>query len=330
MICLLAFPATIFATPDSKQSKIRRLKNQVDSIDRQVEVFDEDYLQARIKLNKTRNKVFLNSGQLKKNRSRLAFSKKVLQKRIRSMYINDEQSSIGFIFETKTFNELITNLDFMNRVSKSDTQLANKIFRLTRKNERTKRNLAQNLKTESSLVNTLGRKKAAIAAELKRKRMMIRGLESDLRTYARAQERQRLQIAQQQTAESQPTPSYAQPVLAPTNAPRSSVVQIAMKYLGRPYRWAAAGPNMFDCSGLTMYVYAQIGVGLPHSSRAQARMGQFVPRGALQPGDLLFSGSPIHHVGIYIGGGRMISAPQTGDVVKISPLRSTYNTARRI
>ncbi len=326
---MLAFPAIIFATPTSKQSKISRLKNQVDSIDRQVEVLDEDFLQAKIKLNKTHKKVFLNSAQLRKNRSRLAFSRKVLQKRIRSMYINDERSSIGFIFETKTFNELITNLDFINRVSKNDTELANKIFHLTRKNEKTKRNLAKNLETESALVNTLSRKKTAIKAGLRRKRMMISGLESDLRAYTRAQERRRLQLAQSQAPKSQPS-RVAQPVVMPTNAPRSSVVQIAMKYLGRPYRWAAAGPNMFDCSGLTMYVYAQAGIGLPHSSRAQSGMGQFVPRSALQSGDLVFSGSPIHHVGIYIGGGRMISAPQTGDVVKISPLRSTYNTARRL
>ena len=328
---MLVFPVSVLATPGSNRAKLARLKNQVDSIDRQIEILDEDFLGAKLKLDKTRNKVFLNSRQLKSNTRKLSFSKKVLQKRIRSMYINNEQTSIGFIFETKTFNELITNLDFISRVGESDTRLVNKIFHLTKKNERNKRNLANNLKIQTALVNKLAQKKTAINAEMSRKRSLIGGLESDLRTYARAQERRRLQLARTQAPESQQrsVQPVAQPIVMPTNAPRSSVVQIAMKYLGRPYRWAAAGPNMFDCSGLTMYVYAQVGVGLPHSSRAQSQLGQFVPRGALKPGDLVFSGRPIHHVGIYIGGGRMVSAPQTGDVVKISPLRSTYNTARR-
>lgn len=103
-----------------------------------------------------------------------------------------------------------------------------------------------------------------------------------------------------------------------------------MRYLGAPYRWAAAGPNAFDCSGFTMFVYRQVGVSLPHSSRAQIGHGQRVSRGDLQPGDLVFFGSPIHHVGIYVGGGNYIHAPRTGDVVKISSMnRSGYAGACR-
>ena len=93
-----------------------------------------------------------------------------------------------------------------------------------------------------------------------------------------------------------------------------------MKYLGCPYQWAASGPRRFDCSGFTMFVYAQVGVSLPHSSRAQINCGQRVSKANLQPGDLVFFGSPIHHVGLYIGGGNMIHAPHTGDVVSIDPI----------
>jgi cell wall-associated NlpC family hydrolase len=109
------------------------------------------------------------------------------------------------------------------------------------------------------------------------------------------------------------------------------VVGIAKQYLGTPYRWGASGPNAFDCSGFTMYVYRQVGVSLPHSSRAQYNSGPKVSRANLQPGDLVFFGrGRIHHVGIYVGGGSYIHAPHSGAVVRIDPLnRSDYAGACR-
>jgi cell wall-associated NlpC family hydrolase len=99
---------------------------------------------------------------------------------------------------------------------------------------------------------------------------------------------------------------------------------------GKPYQWGAAGPSTFDCSGLTMWAWGHAGVSLSHSSGAQFGEGQHVSRSDIQPGDLTFYGSPIHHVGIYIGGGQMISAPHTGDVVKIqNALRDDYVGAVR-
>ena len=113
----------------------------------------------------------------------------------------------------------------------------------------------------------------------------------------------------------------------------SSVVSIAEQYLGVPYRWGGASPSGFDCSGLVMYVFAQVGVSLPHSSYAQYGMGSAVSRDQLQPGDLVFFDG-LGHVGIYVGGGSFIHAPHTGDVVKISSISgwyaSTYVGARRL
>jgi peptidoglycan DL-endopeptidase CwlO len=105
-----------------------------------------------------------------------------------------------------------------------------------------------------------------------------------------------------------------------------------MQYLGVPYQWGGASPSGFDCSGFTMYVYAQVGVSLPHNAAMQYSMGSPVGREFLQPGDLVFFNG-LGHVGIYIGGNQMIHSPHTGDVVKISTLTgwyaSTYVGARR-
>jgi cell wall-associated NlpC family hydrolase len=117
----------------------------------------------------------------------------------------------------------------------------------------------------------------------------------------------------------------------PASGRASVAVAEAYRQLGKPYRWAAAGPDEFDCSGLTMWVWAKAGVSLPHSSRAQFNEGHHVSQNELQPGDLVFFGSPIHHVGIYVGNGNMINAPETGDVVKVAPaFRSDYVGAVRL
>jgi peptidoglycan DL-endopeptidase CwlO len=106
-----------------------------------------------------------------------------------------------------------------------------------------------------------------------------------------------------------------------------------MQYLGTPYVWGGASPSGFDCSGFVMYVYAQVGVSLPHSSYGQYGAGSPVSRDQLQAGDLVFFNG-LGHVGIYVGGGSFIHAPHTGDVVKISSMTgwyaSTYVGARRI
>jgi len=118
----------------------------------------------------------------------------------------------------------------------------------------------------------------------------------------------------------------------PVTEDNSPAVAWARRQLGKPYRYGTAGPNTFDCSGLTSFCYAKMGIAINRSSRDQTRNGVPVSKNALIPGDLVFFGRPVHHVGMYIGGGRYIHAPRTGDVVKISELswRRDYAGARRV
>ncbi len=115
----------------------------------------------------------------------------------------------------------------------------------------------------------------------------------------------------------------------PASGSARIALQTAYAQLGKPYVWGAAGPRSFDCSGLTMYAWAAAGVSLPHSSRMQFSSGRHVARANLQAGDLVFFGSPIYHVGMYVGNGEMIHAPTTGDHVRIAPLLADYSGAVR-
>jgi len=111
----------------------------------------------------------------------------------------------------------------------------------------------------------------------------------------------------------------------PASGRAAVAVRFAYNQLGKPYQYGGAGPNSYDCSGLTMRAWGAAGVALSHNAAAQQGETRPVSYGNLQPGDLVFFGSPAYHVAIYIGNGKVIAAPHTGDVVKIQELSSMPN-----
>ncbi len=133
---------------------------------------------------------------------------------------------------------------------------------------------------------------------------------------------------------SDPAVAPAPPPAAAAPNGNADAVQVAidtaLAQIGDPYVWAAAGPRSFDCSGLTQFAYAAAGIKLPHSSRMQSTMGTAVPRAALRPGDLVFFRSPVSHVGMYIGNGKMVHAPTPGTSVQVTSVdMAGYAGARR-
>ncbi len=121
----------------------------------------------------------------------------------------------------------------------------------------------------------------------------------------------------------------AAPTVKAPSAAAQKAVDAALSKLGSAYVWGATGPGTFDCSGLMQWAYKQAGITLPRTSSAQAGFGTPVSRSQLQPGDLVAYYSPVSHIGMYIGDGKMVHAPTSGDVVKISPLMSQYAGATR-
>jgi cell wall-associated NlpC family hydrolase len=138
------------------------------------------------------------------------------------------------------------------------------------------------------------------------------------------------QAAQTSAPSVSTAPSSSVPSVTAASPNAQVAVDAALSKVGAPYSWGAAGPDSFDCSGLTMWAWAQAGVSLPHNSGMQYSATPRVAQSDLQPGDLLFFGSPIHHVGMYIGNGQMVESPYTGLSVRVTAaFRSDYVGAGR-
>jgi len=175
---------------------------------------------------------------------------------------------------------------------------------------------------------TLDQQQAKIAAAMKSQRVNQQtiktrraAIEKDLKAWKALDEKL--------NPRSRYSGSYGGTYSGPASGNARVALQAAYNELGKPYSWGAEGPGAYDCSGLTMYAWGKAGVELPHSSRMQFSSGRKVSRASLQPGDLVFAGTPIHHVGMYVGNGNMIHAPQAGDVVRVAPLMSNFVGAVR-
>jgi len=175
--------------------------------------------------------------------------------------------------------------------------------------------------------------RAEIDAKLADQADEIADLQAQIEEAERLREQREARLREQQEQQQQQTPappSTPAPNISGTNSRAGIAVNAALSQVGKPYQWGAAVPDSYDCSGLTMWAWAQAGVGLPHNSGMQYGSLPHVSTSSLQPGDLLFFGSPIHHVGMYVGSGQMVEAPYTGASVRVvSWQRSDFVGAAR-
>ena len=309
------------ATPISdKRARAREIAAKLEALYPKVSLAVERYNQAMDSLATVRQQISDNQRMLKVAEYNLALARKQLETRAVTMYKTRDVGFVDVLFATNSFDELVTQLDLMERLGQSDVDTVKSIASYKRDVNDRRIKLVADKKAAVELVAEAKAEKDKVQTLEAKLERMVRGVKAEIR---------RLQAQAAAAAEAKAQQSWgggSVPVVDPGGPGHPEIVALAQRELGDPYVFAAAGPSAFDCSGLTMYCYAQIGIFMPHAATAQQQMSTPVPINALLPGDLVFFGGPgaSYHVGIYAGGGSMIHAPHTGDVVRYGSISGAW------
>jgi cell wall-associated NlpC family hydrolase len=323
LACSLALPAGVAsASPISaKRAQAVRIEAQVSALDAKAEIATEDYDRARISYDALHAKVVKAQASLASIDASTAVLQTSLDVRVDAMYRSGPLGFLEVLLGSASFDDFAATWDFLNEQNKQEAATVADLKVLHAAQTAAETDLKVAEAGAKQVYDTMSARRSDILAADAAAKSLLKGVQAEVAALQAGQRSQRTAAAKSAGGSGKGTGwNWGDPA----RAPRSGVVQIALKYLGRPYVWAASGPRSFDCSGFTMFVYAQVGVHLPHSSAMQINSGARVSRANLQPGDLLFFYSPIHHVAIYIGNGKMVHAPHSGDVVSIDDVYWQY------
>jgi cell wall-associated NlpC family hydrolase len=371
LVVLLGLAAAASADPtiDSRRTEAAVILGEVDALGAEVGAAAERFNGANYELKKLTAELTDTREDLIRAKQLRAVTQERLADRLYQLYVDGQASgSLEIILGAESLNDLLDRIEATERIAEQDSRLAGQAQDLRLRVAKRQKQLTAARAQQAVVVERRAAERRAIEGNLAERERLLASVKDEIARLEEAERRRqaelrrraqveldrqrRLAEVQQVEAETQATESTntaaasssageqpgeaageAAPAPPPVDASKGAqVVAIAMRYLGVPYKWGGASPSTgFDCSGLTMYVYAQVGVSLPHYAAAQYQLGAPVSREQLQPGDLVFYRG-LGHMGMYIGGGNYIHAPQTGDVVKISGVyaRSDWVGARRV
>ena len=319
---------------------------QIQAMDAQMEKAVEAYNAANVRLDQIKHDLEVNQARLQTAKKNLVKARAQVSARLVALYTSDEPDTLSIIFGASSLGDLIERIDSANRIADEDARIAAEVKQYRNEVQTRQQALVKAQADQEQVVAERASQRASIESQLAERQALYSSIKDQIAQLEAAERARQARLAAQAKAaanqqQSAPAPAPAPAPSsgdssgssAPPPATHSSVVSIALQYLGVPYVWGGASPSGFDCSGLTMYAYAKVGVYLPHNAAMQYGMGSAVSQSQLAPGDLVFF-SGLSHVGMYIGGGRFVHAPHTGDVVKISSLSeswyaATYVGARR-
>ncbi|MEA5076104.1 MAG: NlpC/P60 family protein [Coriobacteriia bacterium] len=343
------------ATPEisQKQAEAASAQAGLDRMRSELEVKIEEYNAITEALELTQARIVQTRAELEQATSDLRESEARLAERASNIYKHGGIGILDVFLGVRTFDDLITRVDLLRRINASDAATVASVREARATVEQMAGTLEQRKSEQLVLQADAEARANAIEDEVARQERYVAQLGADVRRLITQEEERERALAEQRAREAaeaarRATPAAGsgtpagssgaeRPAADPGSLPAApgGVVAIALQYLGVPYVYGGSTPAGFDCSGFVQYVYRQVGVSLPRTSRAQYGVGQHIAADRvdlLQPGDLVFFGtngdpSRVHHVGMYVGGGDYIHAPYTGTVVRINSLTARIQSS---
>jgi cell wall-associated NlpC family hydrolase len=300
------------AGPSAAEPEIADVKARVETLYHQAEQASERYNDVRVELEALRGDLSSLRADERRQRAEMETARSQVEDSVVRQYEGQGISTVGQVVVSEDPREFLAQLSTMSAYHDLQAGLfddyATELEAFELRGDATLAHTEQ----VAALEERLAEEKAAIDAKAAEAEALLSRLEEE--------ERERMLTASRST-----TAARLPQVEASGRA--GAAVQYALAQVGDAYVWGAAGPDAFDCSGLTMMAWAQAGVALPHSSSAQMGMGTPVSSSDLQPGDLVAYYSPISHVGLYIGGGQIVHAANPSKPVEVVPVFSMPFTA---
>jgi cell wall-associated NlpC family hydrolase len=291
------------------QPSLKTLVAQAKVLETQINSLSEQYDGLRIQLNRAKANSTIAQQAASRGQAALAVGQQAIAQLAAANYMNSGLDPTFAALTAGNPSQFLSQASAMDEINQSSgvkvSTLSNKVTQALRDKETADQQAA----AVRALETQMDAKKKVIEAKIDK----VNG----------AAMKQAMTVFEQ-------TGSYPDITIPTESTVDGQALQQALSRRGDPYVWAAAGPSTFDCSGLVVWAFAQEGIALPHYTGALWNSGVHVARDDLQPGDLVFFGSDISHVGFYVGDGMMLDAPNTGAVVRIEPLFSDYVGAVRI
>lgn len=345
------------------EKKYNDLTIQVQTLDNQISNNMSDIDTINSKITSVQSKISDTQKSISDAQNDISTQQYTYNQTMKSMYTNQSTAGyLGVLLDSKGVSDFVAKVQIIQKLQQYDENIisnlnARKAEVQSQKDqlEKDKASLTS-LKTESqNKLTALNNQEATIkplVAQAKAEQDAAIASSAALKTQvanlnaqsqkmkaealaaaqaAAAQQATAKQTAAKQSAGSNNTSApVISPAVSSSNASASALISYASQFIGIYYQWGGTTPSGFDCSGFVQYVYGHFGISLPRTTYDQINVG--TPVTSLQPGDLVFFGSASspHHVGIYIGGGKMLDSPQTGEQLGVHSLYGDYCAARRI
>jgi cell wall-associated NlpC family hydrolase len=341
LACLPALGLLVMGLPSAPVAAATQkdVQAQIDKLAAEISDLDEQYNQASIHLQKVQSEIQDAQNQGARAQADFLALQKVASAQAAAIYRAGAPSLVVAFLSSKNLDDFNKKMELISQVSDWQSGIMTSLQIADQRAKVAQSDLSRQLAQAKSINDSLAKQRNALNDRLASEQKLLGQItEANRQAAAKAAAdraaavRSAMAAAKAAVAATKssgsPSPSSSSGSSGSSNAlpavPSSDqaavAVRAAMTQIGKRYVWAGAGPDTFDCSGLTMSSWRQAGVMMAHSAADQYASFKHVSTDQLQPGDLVFFGHPIHHVGMYVGGGMMVHAPESGELVQVSPV----------